>query len=171
MKQDLVTKFNKTFTTNTFKLKSENNEFKNVHLIKDYVYFKLENKDFIKGLKNIKKFIKDNWNEFELTYSEETNKYMLETELELNFDKILNCESQDIFLLNIEKEWEENGKTYTILANSYLYFILESTEDDDNIIKFGNLNIPTFDYGFAPVFNTTFEKNNIIYGFNLGENI
>jgi hypothetical protein len=173
LKQEMITKFSKTFTANTFKLKTENTEFNNVHLIRDNIYFKLENKDFIKKLKTLKSYIKENWNDFELNYIEETNTYVLETNSVIleNLNKIFNCDAQNILFLSVVKEWVENGKTYTILANSYMYFILESTEDDDNILTYGILNIPSFDYGFAPVFNTTFDENNIIYGFNLENNI
>ena len=76
----------------------------------------------------------------------------------------------DFTRLSEKLRFTEGQYEYTIVANTYMYFVLidsETVEIEDSVYDWGIIDLPRFNTDRNPVYNVTLENANLVYGFSV----
>lgn len=166
-----------TFSIDDSKYK---NIYKNVnvwrypkHSEHEYVQLNLDLDLYVNKLKQLKNSLINNWDNCSLDILDENENIYKITCKNINFKQLATMfeTTGTDFTRLIEKiRFTENNYEYTVILNSYMYFVLidsETEEIEDSVYDWGIIDLPKFNVDRNPVYNVTFENANLVYGFSV----
>ena len=156
------------------------NIFKNVNVWRypknsehEYVQLNLDLSLYVSKLRQLKEFFVQNWNNCTLDIiDEKKNIYTIKCDT-IDFKtlaKEFETTVTDFTRLSEKIRFTEGQYEYTIVANTYMYFVLidsETVEIEDSVYDWGIIDLPRFNIDRNPVYNVTLENANLVYGFSV----
>lgn len=138
----------------------------------EFVRFQLQSKLYRKKLKQLKRITLSTWDYLDLQQLESDSgvryfKLVSDNPLFYNLNEEFEINNEALTIFTEKKKCKCERKTYTLLINNYLYFVLYK----DQIYDWGVISLPKFMLYRNPIFNVTIPGGDLVYGISVETNL